>query len=248
MKRIVLITGGSRGIGAATAIRAAADGFAVAVNYNSNAAAAQAVVARIQAQGGDALAVQADVADESQVLAMYRRIDEGLGPVTALVNNAGVVDVTARVDQMDWQRLRRMFDTNVLGTFVCTREALTRMSTRHGGPGGTIVNISSAAARLGGPAQYIDYAASKGAIDTFTVGLAKEVATEGVRVNAVRPGIIETDIHASGGHPDRASEMAPSVPMRRAGSADEVANAIAWLLGEQSSYVTGAILDVTGGR
>lgn len=248
MKSIVLITGGSRGIGAATAVRAAADGFAVAVNYSSNARAADAVVARIQAQGGTAMAVQADVADEAQVLAMYRRIDDTLGPVTALVNNAGVVDVAARVDQMDWRRLRRMFDINVLGTFVCTREALKRMSTRHGGPGGAIVNVSSVAARLGGPGQYVDYGASKGAIDTFTVGLAKEVATEGVRVNAVRPGIIETDIHASGGQPDRASTMAPLVPMQRSGSADEVASAIVWLLGAQAAYVTGAILDVSGGR
>ena len=248
MKPIVLITGASRGIGAATAVRAAADGFAVAVNYSSNTSAAQAVVTRIQAQGGTAMAVQADVSDEAQIVAMYRQIDDILGPVTALVNNAGVVDVAARVDQMDWQRLRRMFDINVLGTFVCTREALQRMSTRHGGPGGAIVNISSVAARLGGPGQYIDYGASKGAIDTFTVGLAREVATEGVRVNAVRPGIIETDIHASGGQPGRAREMAPMVPMQRAGSAQEVANAIVWLLGAQAAYVTGAILDVSGGR
>jgi len=248
VKPIVLITGASRGIGAATAVRAAADGFAVAVNYSSNTSAAQAVVTRIQAQGGTAMAVQADVSDEAQIVAMYRQIDDILGPVTALVNNAGVVDVAARVDQMDWQRLRRMFDINVLGTFVCSREALQRMSTRHGGPGGAIVNISSVAARLGGPGQYIDYGASKGAIDTFTVGLAREVATEGVRVNAVRPGIIETDIHASGGQPGRAREMAPMVPMQRAGSAQEVANAIVWLLGAQAAYVTGAILDVSGGR
>lgn len=248
MKPIVLITGGSRGIGAATALQAAAGGFAVAVNYASNAGAAEAVVARIQAAGGTAMAVQADVADEAQVLAMYRQIDERLGPVTALVNNAGVVDVATRVDQMDWQRLRRMFDINVLGCFVCTREALLRMSTRHGGPGGAIVNLSSVAARLGGPGQYVDYAASKGAIDTFTLGLAKEVATEGVRVNAVRPGIITTDIHASGGEPDRARQMAPMVPMQRAGSAEEVAHAIVWLLGAQASYVTGTIVDVAGGR
>lgn len=248
MKPIVLITGASRGIGAATALRAARDGFAVAVNYSRNSDAANAVVQQIQSLGGTAIAVQADVADEAQVLAMYQQIDTALGPVTALVNNAGVVDVASRVDQMDWARLRRMFDINVLGTFVCTREALKRMSTRHGGAGGAIVNISSVAARLGGPGQYVDYAASKGAIDTFTIGLAKEVATEGVRVNAVRPGIIETDIHASGGEPDRARQMAPMVPMQRAGSADEVATAIVWLLTDQASYVSGAFIDVAGGR
>lgn len=248
MKSIVLITGGSRGIGAATALRAASEGFAVAVNYTSNADAAHAVVRQIEAGGGTAIAVQADVADEAQVLAMYQQIDTQLGPVAALVNNAGVVDVPARVDEMSLQRIRRMFDINVLGTFVCTREALKRMSTRHGGRGGAIVNVSSVAARLGGPGQYVDYGASKGAIDTFTVGLAKEVATEGVRVNAVRPGIIETDIHASGGQPDRAREMAPLVPMQRAGSAQEVANAIVWLLSADAAYVTGSIVDVSGGR
>jgi NAD(P)-dependent dehydrogenase (short-subunit alcohol dehydrogenase family) len=248
MKPVVLITGGSRGIGAATALRAAQQGFAVAVNYARDAKAANAVVQQIVSAGGTAVAVQADVADEAQVLAMYQAIDAQLGPVTALVNNAGVVDVAARVDEMSVQRIRRMFDINVLGTFICTREALQRMSTRHGGKGGSIVNVSSVAARLGGPGQYVDYGASKGAIDTFTVGLAKEVATEGVRVNAVRPGIIETDIHASGGQPDRAQQMAPLVPMQRAGSADEVANTIVWLLGPDASYVTGANIDVAGGR
>ncbi len=248
MKPVVLITGGSRGIGAATALRAAQQGFAVAVNYTRNADAANTVVQQIVTAGGNAIALQADVADESQVLAMYQAIDAQLGPVTALVNNAGVVDVAARVDEMSVQRIRRMFDINVLGTFVCTREALRRMSTRHGGKGGSIVNVSSVAARLGGPGQYVDYAASKGAIDTFTAGLAKEVATEGVRVNAVRPGIIETEIHASGGQPNRAQQMAPLVPMQRAGNAEEVANTIVWLLGPEASYVTGANIDVAGGR
>ena len=248
MKPIVLITGGSRGIGAATALRAAQQGFAVAVNYTSNADAARDVVQQIVDAGGSAIAVQADVADEDQIVAMFQAIDTQLGPVSALVNNAGVVDVAARVDEMSAQRIRRMFDINVLGTFLCTREALRRMSTRHGGKGGCIVNVSSVAARLGGPGQYVDYAASKGAIDTFTAGLAKEVATEGVRVNAVRPGIIETDIHASGGQPERARQMAPMVPMQRAGSAEEVARAIVWLMSPEASYVTGANIDVAGGR
>lgn len=248
MKPIVLITGGSRGIGAATALRAAQQGFAVAVNYTSNADAARHVVQQIVDAGGSAIAVQADVADEDQIVAMFQAIDTQLGPVSALVNNAGVVDVAGRVDEMSAERIRRMFDINVLGTFLCTREALRRMSTRHGGKGGSIVNVSSVAARLGGPGQYVDYAASKGAIDTFTAGLAKEVATEGVRVNAVRPGIIETDIHASGGQPDRARQMAPLVPMQRAGSAEEVANTIVWLMSPEASYVTGANIDVAGGR
>lgn len=248
MKPIALITGGSRGIGAATAICAARQGFAVAVNYTRDVQAANRVVQQIAAAGGQAIAVQADVADEAQILAMYQTIDAQLGPVSALVNNAGVVDVAARVDAMSAERIRRMFDINVLGSFLCTREALKRMSTRHGGKGGSIVNVSSVAARLGGPGQYVDYGASKGAIDTFTIGLAKEVATEGVRVNAVRPGIIETDIHASGGQPDRAREMAPLVPMQRAGSAEEVAEAIVWLLSDAASYVTGSNIDVAGGR
>ena len=248
MTPIVLITGGSRGIGAATSLRAARAGYAVAVNYTRHADAANAVVQQISAGGGTAIALQADVADESQVLEMYRQIDSRLGPLTALVNNAGVIDVAARVDEMDVRRLRRMFDINLLGSLLCAREALLRMSTRHGGKGGSIVNVSSVAARLGGPGQYVDYSASKGAIDTFTIGLAKEVATENVRVNAVRPGIIETDIHASGGQPDRAREMAPMVPMQRSGSAQEVANAIVWLMSPEASYVTGTIVDVSGGR
>ena len=248
MHPVALITGGSRGIGAATALLAARQGYSVAVNYTANAAAADAVVQAIQAAGGKALALKADVADEAQILAMFARIDQELGPLKALVNNAGVVDMPARVDEMDAQRLRRMFDTNVLGSFFCAREAVRRMSTRRGGSGGAIVNVSSVAARLGGAGQYVDYAASKGAIDTFTIGLAREVAAEGIRVNAVRPGIIETEIHASGGQPGRAQQMAPLVPMQRPGSAEEVAQAIVWLLTDSASYATGAIIDVAGGR
>jgi len=248
MNPILLITGGSRGIGAATALLAAQRGYAVAVNYTSNEKAADDVVRQIRASGGNAITVQANVAIESQVLAMFDKIDDTLGRLTALVNNAGVVDVAARVDEMSVARIKRIFDINVLGGFLCAREAVLRMSTRHGGAGGAIVNVSSVAARLGGASQYVDYAASKGAIDAFTVGLAKEVALEGIRVNAVRPGIIETDIHASGGQPERAHQMAPMVPMHRPGSALEVAQAIVWLLSAESSYTTGSLLDVTGGR
>lgn len=248
MVGVVLVTGGSRGIGAATALLAARRGASVAVNYTSNAGAAEAVVRQVEALGARALAVQADVAQEDQVLAMFARIDATLGPVTGLVNNAGVVDHASRLDAMSFERLRRMFDINVLGSLLCAREAVRRMSTRHGGAGGAIVNLSSVAARLGGSGQYLDYAAAKGAIDTFTLGLAREVATEGVRVNAVRPGIIETEIHASGGQPGRAQAMAPQVPMQRAGQAEEVAHAIVWLLSDDASYVTGSVLDVAGGR
>lgn len=248
MSQVVLITGGSRGIGAATALLAARQGYAVAVNYTANSLAADEVVRQIRQGGGNAITVQADVAEESQVLAMFEKVDAKLGRLTALVNNAGVVDHTARVDGMSVARLKRMFDINVIGTMVCAREAIKRMSTRYGGAGGAIVNVSSVAARLGAPGQYVDYAAAKGAVDVFTIGLAKEVAGEGIRVNAVRPGIIETDIHASGGLPDRARDMAPQVPMQRAGTADEVALSILWLLGSQSSYTTGALLDVGGGR
>lgn len=248
MNPILLITGGSRGIGAATARLAAQRGYRVVVNYARDAAAADGVVQQIRAGGGQALALQADVAREDQVLAMFGQIDSTLGRLDALVNNAGVVDVASRVDAMSVARLRRMFDINVLGSIVCAREAVRRMSTRHGGAGGVIVNVSSVAARLGGAGQYVDYAASKGAIDSLTVGLAKEVALEGIRVNAVRPGIIETDIHASGGQPERARQMAPQLPMQRAGTAQEVAQAIVWLLSGASSYTTGSVLDVAGGR
>ena len=246
--RIVLVTGGSRGIGAACCLQAAAAGYDVAVNYARDAAAADRVAAAVRAAGRRAITVAADVAHEDQVLAMFERVDAELGRLTGLVNNAGIVDVPARVDDMSVQRLRRMFDTNILGSVLCAREAVRRMSTRHGGSGGSIVNLSSAASRLGSPAQYVDYAASKGAIDSFTLGLGREVAAEGVRVNAVRPGIIDTDIHASGGLPDRARELAPQVPMKRAGSADEVAAAVLWLLSDAASYTTGAVIDVTGGR
>ena len=246
--KIALITGASRGIGAATAVLAARQGWAVAVNYQGNQAAADAVVQQIRAAGGTALAVQADVADEAQVLAMFATVDAQLGRLTALVNNAGVVDRTQRVDEMSVQRLRRMFDINVIGSIVCAREAVRRMSTRHGGQGGAIVNVSSAAARLGAAGQYVDYAAAKGAIDTFTVGLAREVAAEGIRVNAVRPGLIETDIHASGGLPDRVRDLAHQVPMQRGGTAEEVAAAIVWLMSDASPYTTMSLLEVSGGR
>ena len=247
-QRSVLVTGGSRGIGAATSLLCAQQGWAVAVNYASGAAPAAALVAQIRAAGGTALALQADVSDEAQVLAMFATLERELPPLGALVNNAGVVDVQARVDVMSLQRWQRMFAINVFGSFLCAREAVKRLSTKHGGRGGAIVNLSSAASRLGAPGQYVDYAAAKGAIDVFTMGLAKEVALEGIRVNAVRPGIIDTEIHASGGLPDRAKQMAPLVPMQRAGSAEEVAQAIVWLLSEASSYTTGSIVDVTGGR
>ena len=248
MNKILLVTGASRGIGAAVALQAAEQGWSLAVNYANDAQAADEVVRRARALGVQAVPIQADVADEAQVLHMFQRIDAELGRLDALVNNAGVVDLPSRVDAMSFARLRRMFDINVLGSMVCAREAVLRMSTRHGGKGGSVVNLSSAAARLGSPGQYVDYASAKGAIDVFTLGLAKEVALEGIRVNAVRPGIIETEIHASGGQPNRAREVAPMVPMQRAGSADEVAQAVMWLLSDASSYTTGSVIDVTGGR
>jgi NAD(P)-dependent dehydrogenase (short-subunit alcohol dehydrogenase family) len=248
MNPVVLVTGGSRGIGAATALLAAQRGYAVAVNYTANSLAADEVVRQIRATGGTAITVQADVAVEAQVMAMFEKVDAKLGTLSALVNNAGIVDVTTRVDAMDVARLQRMFNTNIVGSFVCAREAVKRMSTRYGGAGGSIVNLSSVAARLGGPGQYVDYAASKGAIDTFTLGLAKEVSAEGIRVNAVRPGIIDTDIHASGGQPDRVRQLQAQLPMQRAGTAMEVAEAIVWLMSDASSYTTGSTLDVAGGR
>jgi NAD(P)-dependent dehydrogenase (short-subunit alcohol dehydrogenase family) len=246
--RTVLVTGGSRGIGAAIAWLCAQRGWAVGVNYVGDAASAEALAARIRDGGGTALALQADVSDEAQVKALFARVDAELPPLHGLVNNAGVLDVAARVDEIGRDRLQRIFATNVFGSFMCAREALLRLSTRHGGQGGAIVNLSSAAARLGSPAIYVDYAASKGAIDTFTLGLSKEVAGEGVRVNAVRPGIIETDIHASGGLPDRAQQSASLIPMQRPGTSEEVAQAIVWLLSDAASYTTGALLDVSGGR
>ncbi len=253
--RSVLVTGGGRGIGRATSLLCAARGWTVAVNYAHDAAAAESVVAAIRAGGGRAIAVRADVASDAEVIALFETLDRELPPLAGLVNNAGVVDRLLRVDAMTPERLQRMFAINVFGSFFCAREAIRRMTTKPAGDaraganaGGAIVNVSSAAAKLGSPGQYVDYAAAKGAIETFTLGLAKELAGEGIRVNAVRPGIIETDIHASGGEPDRVERISPSLPMQRAGTAEEVAEAIVFLLSEAASYTTGSILEVTGGR
>ena len=248
MKKIILITGGSRGIGAAIALRAADAGYAVCISFLNHQAAADALVASITDKGGTAIAVRADVAVDADVVRMFKQVDESLGPITALVNNAGILEQQSRVDEMSAERIARVFSTNVIGSFSCAREAVRRMSTRHGGSGGGIVNLSSRAARLGAAGEYVDYAASKAAIDTFTIGLAKEVASEGIRVNAVSPGLIYTDIHASGGEPGRVDRLQESVPMKRGGSADEVALAVMWLLSEDASYITGSNIDVSGGR
>ena len=245
---VLVVTGAGRGIGAATARLAARRGYAVCVNYRSNRAAAEATVAAIARDGGRALAVAADVAREDEVVRLFDAAQSTLGAVTALVNNAGVLEVQMRLEQMSAARLERIFATNVIGAMLCAREAVRRMSTRHGGGGGAIVNVSSVASILGAPNEYLDYAAAKGAIDTFTVGLAREVAAEGIRVNAVRPGVVYTDIHASGGEPGRVDRVKGSVPMGRGGQPEEVARAILWLLGPEASYSTGAFIDVTGGR
>ncbi|RZU00741.1 SDR family oxidoreductase [Rivibacter subsaxonicus] len=249
-RQLLLVTGGSRGIGAATVRLAAGRGWAVAINYASAATAAEALVREIEAGGGEAAAFRADVADEAQVHALFAAVDArfGHGRLRGLVNNAGIVDVAARIEQMSAERVARIFAVNVVGSFACAREAVLRMSTRHGGAGGAIVNLSSRAAERGSAGIYADYAASKAAIDRFTVDLALEVAAEGVRVNGVRPGIIDTEIHAAAGLADRVREMSPTLPMQRAGTAEEVAQAILWLLSDEASYVTGAMLDVAGGR
>lgn len=247
-RKVMIVTGGSRGIGAEIATLAAADGYAVCISYVKNKTAADAVVAAIREAGGTAIAVAADMAVEADILRLFATVDKELGTVTALVNNAGILETQMRVDQMDVARMQRIFNTNIVGTFVCAREAVKRMSTKYGGTGGAIVNISSVAARAGGPGEYVDYAASKGAVDTMTIGLAKEVANEGIRVNAVRPGVIYTEIHASGGEPGRVDRVKASVPMQRGGEAREVAQAAIWLLSDQASYTTGSFLDVAGGR
>ncbi|WP_279483090.1 SDR family oxidoreductase [Aureimonas sp. SK2] len=246
-ERVMIVTGGSRGIGAATARLAGAAGYTVLVNYAANAEAAESVAAEIRAAGAQAETVRGDVGSEADVLAIFAAADR-LGRLAVLVNNAGVVDQPATVADMDLQRLERMFRINTIGSILCAREAVRRMATGRSGQGGVIVNLTSAAAKLGAAGQYVDYAAAKGAIDSFTIGLAKEVAAEGVRVCAVRPGIIETDIHASGGLPNRVAEMTPGLPMRRPGSAEEVARAILWLASDDATYSTGTILDVSGGR
>jgi NAD(P)-dependent dehydrogenase (short-subunit alcohol dehydrogenase family) len=248
MDKVLIVTGGSRGIGAATARIAGRRGYAVCVNFLKNKVAAKQIVDKINADGGQAIAVGADISKEEEVLELFSTVDDSLGKISALVNNAGILESQMRIEDMDAMRLNRVFLTNITGSILCAREAVKRMSIKNGGNGGTIVNLSSAAARLGSPGEYIDYAASKGAIDTFTRGLAQEVAEEGIRVNAVRPGVIETDIHASGGEPGRVERIKDTIPLKRGGKPEEVARAIMWLLSSESSYTTGALLEVSGGR
>lgn len=248
MKKTVLITGGAQGIGKATALLAAQKGYTVIINFAQNATAAEETLAQIRAIGGEAIAIQADISKEDEVMRMFEQIDEQFGPLNALVNNAGIVGTQTKVVDMGVERMSNILSVNVLGSFLCAREAIKRMSTLNGGPGGSIVNVSSIAARIGAPFEYVDYASSKGAIDTFTMGLSKEVAMEGIRVNCVRPGLIYTDIHAKGGEANRVARLAGAVPMQRGGQAEEVAQAILWLLSDEASYVTGAFMDVSGGR
>ncbi len=248
MNEVLIVTGGSRGIGAATARIAGRSGYAVCVNFLKNKAAAKQIVDKINADGGHAIAVGADISKEEEVLELFSTVDDSLGKISALVNNAGILERQMRIEDMDATRLNRVFLTNITGSILCAREAVKRMSIKNGGNGGTIVNLSSAAARLGSPGEYIDYAASKGAIDTFTRGLAQEVAEDGIRVNAVRPGVIETDIHASGGEPGRVERIKDTIPLKRGGQPEEVAKAIMWLLSSDSSYTTGSLLEVSGGR
>ncbi|MFV3412438.1 SDR family oxidoreductase [Pseudomonas nitroreducens] len=248
MNKIMLITGASRGIGAATALLAAERGFAVAINYRREREAAEALAAQITAAGGKARAFAADVANEGDVLRLFREVDEAFGRLDVLVNNAGILERQMRLEDMDVARLQRVFAVNVTGTFLCCREAVKRMARKQGGNGGSIVNVSSMASRLGSPNEYVDYAAAKGAVDSLTIGLAKEVATEGIRVNAVRPGLIRTDIHASGGEPGRVERLQSAIPLGRGGEAEEVARAILFLASDESSYSTGSFVDVSGGR
>jgi NAD(P)-dependent dehydrogenase (short-subunit alcohol dehydrogenase family) len=246
--KVIVVTGGSRGIGAATAKMAAARGYAVCINYRNNHAAAMTLVHEINSTGGRAIAVKADIAKEAEVVDLFNTVDSQLGTLSALVNNAGVLEVQKRVEEIDAPRLARVLGVNVIGCFLCAREAVRRMSTSRGGVGGSIVNVSSAASRLGSAGEYVDYAASKGAVDTLTIGLSQEVAAEGIRVNAVRPAFIYTDIHASGGEPGRVDRIKNSIPMRRGGHPEEVASAILWLLSEDASYVTGTFIELAGGK
>lgn len=246
--KTMIVTGASRGIGAATAVLAAANGFAVVVNYRNNKAAAEKVVQEITANDGKAIAIQADISKEQDVVKLFEKTDAVYGNLYSLINNAGILEKQMRFEEMDIDRLKRIFTANIIGQFLCTREAIKRMSLKHGGKGGTIVNVSSIAAKTGAPNEYIDYAASKGAIDSFTIGLSKELADDGIRVNGVRPAFIYTDIHSDGGEPNRIERLKESIPLKRGGSAAEVAEAILWLASEKSSYSTGTFIDVTGGR